>query len=82
MQHRRTQNRLAQRAYRQRRDEERKKLLDEVRAWKDKCKELEETCKKLNSALHTAMKSLDRMEGDKEALHTAFPSVNWLGVPL
>jgi predicted nuclease with TOPRIM domain len=74
-QHRRTQNRIAQRAYRQRREEERQKLEDEVKVWKDKCKELDETCKELYVVVDMLKDHMEKVGEESDTLRTAIFSI-------
>jgi predicted nuclease with TOPRIM domain len=74
-QHRRTQNRIAQRAYRQRREEERQKLEDEVKVWKDKCKELNETCKELYVVVDMLKDHMEKVGEESDTLRTAIFSI-------
>lgn len=57
---------LSQPAYRRRRDEEQKKLPEEVRMWKEKCKDLNETYKKIHVVLNRQRKDLSEMEEEKK----------------
>ena len=51
--------------------------MDDVRTWKDKCRKLDETCKKLYVALNMQNKTLKRMEADNDALRMNTPRIAW-----
>ncbi|KAE9375950.1 hypothetical protein N431DRAFT_481144 [Stipitochalara longipes BDJ] len=74
---RRIQNRNAQRSYRQRREDERKILLDKLKVAQEECRNLGETCTELQALVETLQDQLKRMEAENIALRTSISSMLW-----